>query len=400
MRAVVAGLAMMMAAGAAVAGDLQGHGGPVSALAAAGDVVVSGSFDTRAIVWDLGAGTALRVLRHHEGNVSAVALGPEGPVTGGQDGRVVIWPEDASERAHALHQAPVAALAVLPDGGVASASWDGTIALTGPDGAVAARLSAHEGKVTGLGLLEGRLASVGEDLRLRLWDGSQTAAVVDLPAQPNAMAAAGPLAAVAFADGVLRLVGPDGVAEERFLSDRPLIAVAAQGGRMAASDIAGQVWLLNGDAPAQRLEPGQGPIWSLAFAGDRLLTGGADGRIRAWSAETGSPLAEAAALQMANDEGPLVWRACAACHTLGPDDGNRAGPTLYRVMGRRAGTVPDYDYSPALRETGIIWTEETIAALFTQGPHAYTPGSRMPDQRIPNPEDLDALVAFLSRNGR
>ncbi len=65
------------------------------------------------------------------------------------------------------------------------------------------------------------------------------------------------------------------------------------------------------------------------------------------------------------------------------------------LFGRRAGSVPGYPYSRALAESGITWTEETVARLFEVGPEALTPGSTMPLQRLPDPADRAALVAYL-----
>jgi cytochrome c2 len=95
--------------------------------------------------------------------------------------------------------------------------------------------------------------------------------------------------------------------------------------------------------------------------------------------------------------GAEVYRSCALCHSLTPDDGNRAGPTLHGIFGRRIGTAEGYDYSQALRDMDIVWTPETVAELFEVGPDTYTPGSRMPDQRVPAAEDRAALVEFLAR---
>ena len=74
-----------------------------------------------------------------------------------------------------------------------------------------------------------------------------------------------------------------------------------------------------------------------------------------------------------------------------------AGPSLHGILGRPIATQSGYDYSEALQELDIIWTAETISELFTYGPEAYTPGSRMPEQRIGAPEDREALVAYLQR---
>ncbi|MEP3304591.1 MAG: c-type cytochrome, partial [Roseibium sp.] len=99
-----------------------------------------------------------------------------------------------------------------------------------------------------------------------------------------------------------------------------------------------------------------------------------------------------------DDPGELQFaRKCSVCHTLTPDGGNRAGPTLYGVFGRGAGTLPGYAYSPALLSADFIWDENTISDLFDYGPDVITPGSKMPIQRLKSVEDRDALVAFLKR---
>jgi cytochrome c len=67
------------------------------------------------------------------------------------------------------------------------------------------------------------------------------------------------------------------------------------------------------------------------------------------------------------------------------------------LFGRRAGTVPGYKYSSALRHSALVWDEETIDALFREGPADYTPGSKMPLQRMPDAEERAALIAFLKR---
>ena len=78
----------------------------------------------------------------------------------------------------------------------------------------------------------------------------------------------------------------------------------------------------------------------------------------------------------------------------------RAGPTLYGLFGRRAGTVEGYKYSEALAHSDIVWTAETVAELFEVGPDVMTPGTKMPIQRIPNAEDRAALMDYLERTTR
>ncbi|MBN2759754.1 MAG: hypothetical protein JXQ79_04580, partial [Rhodobacteraceae bacterium] len=56
-----------------------------------------------------------------------------------------------------------------------------------------------------------------------------------------------------------------------------------------------------------------------------------------------------------------------------------------------------FAYSQALENLSIVWTPETVAELFEFGPEAYTPGSRMPEQRVADPADRQALVEFIAR---
>jgi cytochrome c len=407
----VAGVLALLATYGAEAADLRGHGGPVSALAVSENHVLSGSFDTRVILWDRDRAVALRVLRLHEGNVTATAFLPDGGyASAGQDGRVALWPAEGIEprKVTQEHQAPVAGLALSPDGTtLAAGGWDGRLQFLTLATGDAEVIDAHRGMVTGLGYLpDGRLVSVGSDLRLIIWQGTTPAAKIGLPASPNGLAIVADKMAVIFADGAVRLFDGDGLVAERMLGDDPLSAVAATPEVVAAASVEGSVWTMEADdlAPRHAFEPGQGPVWSLALTAKEILTGGGDGLIRRWDLATAEPLgtgAEAVARSFDDgSRGAEVFRACALCHSLTPDDGNRAGPSLHGVFGRRIATAENYDYSTALRRMDIVWTPETVSELFEVGPDAYTPGSRMPDQRLPSAEDRQALVEFLARAAR
>ena len=88
-------------------------------------------------------------------------------------------------------------------------------------------------------------------------------------------------------------------------------------------------------------------------------------------------------------------RKCSVCHTLKPGDANRAGPSLYQVFGRKAGGLPDYPYSESLLNSDLIWSEETIDALFAEGPHVLLPGTKMPLQKMPRTKNRKALIEYL-----
>ena len=143
--------------------------------------------------------------------------------------------------------------------------------------------------------------------------------------------------------------------------------------------------------------------------GRTLLSGGADGLVithdlttddveTAREAETGKEESGAAPVRPGVvSRGEALFRTCRACHTTTLDDGHKAGPTLYRLFGRTAGSHPDYRYSKALEESDLIWTEETIDRLFEIGPDRLLPGTKMPLQRMPDARDRADLITFLKR---
>ena len=75
----------------------------------------------------------------------------------------------------------------------------------------------------------------------------------------------------------------------------------------------------------------------------------------------------------------------------------RAGPTLYKVFGREAGTLEGYKYSEALIKSDLIWNESTINQLFDEGPDKVTPGTKMPIQRMKKYEDRRDLIKYLKK---
>jgi hypothetical protein len=100
--------------------QLQGHGGPIRALAISADgaTVLSGSFDTTAIRWSVRRNAAEQVLRLHDSAVNAVAILEDGrAITAGEDTRIAVWTPGKQEPDAILegHKGPIVALAVSPD---------------------------------------------------------------------------------------------------------------------------------------------------------------------------------------------------------------------------------------------------------------------------------------------
>jgi len=416
-------LALFVAPAIAQEEGLRGHGGPVRALAIApdGGQAISGGFDQSAIVWDLKAGKARQILRVHEGAVNAVAaLRDRRFLTAGEDGRVALWEAGSARplRIDKAHDAPIAALVVSADGArYSTAGWDNVARIFSiADGATLDTYEGHRGPVNAVAFLGRSLVTASYDATLRIWpaDRSQPPKIVETLAAQNALAILedGRIA-VGGADGVVLLIDANGAILSRTqAADAPIIALAASpdGRDLAAASPRGSVAIINVGEQGAKVRftlngPGL-PVWSLSYSPDGrvLLTGGGDRLVRRWDARTGEHIGAVMA-QGPGDElaafagvrGAEVYRACAICHTLSPGGDNRAGPTLHGVFGRKAGTAPDFDYSEAFKKLDLVWNAQTISRLFEIGPQAYTPGTKMPEQRVTDPADRAALIDFLSQ---
>jgi cytochrome c len=416
-------LALLLHLGSAHA-ELRGHGGPIRALAVSADgaMALSGSFDTSAIWWSLRNNLAEQVLRLHESAVNAVAiLNDDRVVTAGADAIIGIWTPgkpvpDAILRGH---EGPIAALAVSHDGTtLASASWDRTVRLWPLAGGPPIVLEGHQQNVNGVAFAadDTAVVSVGYDATVRIWPLPLPASpiIAELPAPLNAVTTApdGEIAA-AGADGRVYFLSPSGKrlgAAEALPTPVVALAISRDGARIAAAGITGAIALIDRKTRSVlRTLAGSGAsVWAVAFLpeGRTLLSGGGDRTIRRWDTETGQPLdppergPEDPLAANAGEPGAQVFRACVACHALVPDQGARAGPSLHGIIGRRIASLPGYNYSEALKHLEIVWTPETLAKLFEIGPTRYTPGTKMPEQRIGSREDRDALVKFLERATR
>lgn len=88
--------------------------------------------------------------------------------------------------------------------------------------------------------------------------------------------------------------------------------------------------------------------------------------------------------------GALYEARCGACHSL---DAHRVGPMHRGVFGRRAGSAPGYEYSPALKGADMVWDAATLDA-WLKNPETLVPGQRM-GYSVAHAIDRDDLVAFL-----
>ena len=97
-------------------------------------------------------------------------------------------------------------------------------------------------------------------------------------------------------------------------------------------------------------------------------------------------------------DGVGIFQRCYACHSLSGGD-RLSGPTLSGVFGRHAGTLNDFEYSPAMREAGrrgLVWTAETLDR-FLEDPEEAVPGVRMGGVRLRDPDERRAFIRWLER---
>ena len=413
-------------------GNLIGHGGPIKALAvdAGTGRALTGSFDYAMMVWDVGAEVPVRLHRldDHEGAVNAVAFVPGGKLAlaAGDDGTVAVWDLATGKLAHRFtgHTAKIAGLAVSADGRwAASASWDRTARLwdlgklaPGPV------LEGHQGPVNAVAFsADGtRVYSASADGTIGMWsvsDGSFQRPLLRHGWGINVLArlSGGERLVYGGLNGSVAMVdGETGATVMQLPAhERPVLALAVleKPGIIATGGGDGVIRVLRSadGTEIERYRNPYGPVWALAFVADgtALYYGGLDDFATFWRIAPreafeaiDSPFPRRFQVRgEASDRiaaGELQFaRKCSVCHTLQADGRNRAGPTLHKVFGRKIGTLDGYPYSQALKKLEIVWTPETLGKLFELGPEVFTPGSKMPLQKMTDTAQREALIAFL-----
>ena len=93
--------------------------------------------------------------------------------------------------------------------------------------------------------------------------------------------------------------------------------------------------------------------------------------------------------------GEAVYSRCLACHSL---QYHRTGPKHCGVFGRKAGSAPGFEYSAALRKSGIVWNEKTLDR-FLANPLETVPGTTMTYAGVEDPKERADLIAYLRKEG-
>lgn len=422
------GILPLLATGPAEA-DLIGHGGMVRAVAVSpdGSLVLTGSFDFTARLWDFGNQSPLAVLDAQAGPISDVAFLPGGKrgITASDDGTAVVWDLSDPSKPRQLftlkgHKQKVAAVAVSPDGKtIATGSWDATVRLW----------SAADGKLE-------RIIETGSPVNAVAFveDGRRIAIGMHHPAIKLYDVASGEI---------------EGTLEGHRMGITSLAASPTEPDRLLSSSIDKTVrlWDLKHREEVREIKVHDTQVYSAVFMpdGEHVVTAGRDGFVIDWDLKTGKPVREIKAhdrivwdvavtpdgrfaVSASSDESARVWHLetgdrigyvppeddnrpkpwltsdhpgaklftkCARCHALTADERQRSGPYLAGLFGRKVGSVKGYHYSKALRDAHFTWDSKTLFELFHEGPDKMLPGTKMPVQRVPNDHQLTELVDYL-----
>ncbi|AWH19903.1 MULTISPECIES: c-type cytochrome [Stenotrophomonas] len=110
------------------------------------------------------------------------------------------------------------------------------------------------------------------------------------------------------------------------------------------------------------------------------------------------PAAPASPEQARQQAMQRAFELCAGCHTVKAGGIHRFGPNLHGVLGRRAGSLPDYGYSDAMRRADFVWSAQTLDT-FLQSPSHMVPGTRMYNA-FPSPERRALVIAYLQEHAQ
>ena len=93
------------------------------------------------------------------------------------------------------------------------------------------------------------------------------------------------------------------------------------------------------------------------------------------------------------EAGAKVFKKCKACHVVDKEK-NKTGPHLVNLFGRTAGSLEGYKYSKAIKASGIVWDEETLAA-YLRAPKKYVKGTEMAFVGLKKDADIENIIAYL-----
>ena len=130
-------------------------------------------------------------------------------------------------------------------------------------------------------------------------------------------------------------------------------------------------------------------------ASDTTTSSSTSSETTSTSSESGNIMALFASTNAA--EGAKVFKKCAACHSINEAGSNKIGPALWGVLGRSAGSVPDYKYSKAMISYGKNWSFEEMNGFLIK-PKDWIKGTKMSFAGLKKAEDRAAVILYMNEN--
>jgi len=96
-------------------------------------------------------------------------------------------------------------------------------------------------------------------------------------------------------------------------------------------------------------------------------------------------------------DGKKVFNKCKVCHTL-EEGQHKIGPSLAGVIGRTAGTAEGFKYSDAMKESGVVWDEDTLDKYLAD-PKGFIPGNKMAFAGLKKEDDREDVIAYIESGG-
>ena len=96
-------------------------------------------------------------------------------------------------------------------------------------------------------------------------------------------------------------------------------------------------------------------------------------------------------------DGEKIFKKCAACHSIAQGGGNKIGPALWGVLGRKAGSLTDYKYSKAMVAYAKLWSVEEMNGFLLK-PKEWVKGTKMSFAGLKNEKDRAAVILFMNKN--
>jgi len=415
--------------------QLTAHGGPVKGLAISKNnkYMASASFDYSVVLWKLNPIEENNTLIGHDAAVNTVKFSPRENIlaSGGDDNKLLLWPlkyplkKDNEIEPFILgkHKGKIVDLDFSRNGKyLLSASWDGSVGIWDIKKRKNIKfLKGHKGPVYSVKYSKDNkyIYSSGYDGEIKMWEAKNGnyirplikngwgISVFEINEKKNFIAYGstdGKIKITKMKEDTLILKIGEGrtpILSMYYLEKENLISFGNAKGRMIILDT--NSWSLVRDFNAVN-----GPIWdNILFPKDSsLIVAGLDDFLTRWEIfdfppeilERPGPARRFNPLKEVSNGEKQFARKCSVCHTLIANGKKRAGPTLYKIIGRKAGTLSGYKYSKALIKSDIIWNENTINELFDKGPDKVTPGTKMPIQKMKRYEDRKDLVMFLKES--